>query len=58
MFVIMISKTDSERLQVCESTKRRRQKTNGKHREREIEKITAKKLNKIRVQEQKNLKYK
>ncbi len=32
---IMISKTDSERLPVCESTKRRQQKTNGTSKQRE-----------------------
>ncbi len=56
----MISKADSERLPVpvCESTKRRQQKTNGKQREKDIEKITSEKHNKIKVQEQKKLKYK
>ena len=54
----MISKTDSERLPVpvCESTKRAQKKKSGKQRERETEKSTAKKHNKIKVQQQKKYK--
>ncbi len=54
----MISKTDSERLPVCESTKRGQKKKNGKQREMETGKFTAKNHKKIKVQEQKKLKYK